>query len=744
MTKSRRKRRPKEAEGISELGLMFQKAPDAIIVADVRSGVIMDLNQVAERVLGARRDELLGRHYTRLHPKDAVQAVREIFRRHVRHGGGPDELEFMRPDGRRVPVDMSTSVVMHKGRKLLIGVFRDISRRRRQEEMIRASEQHFRQLADSITDVFFEMDRNLRYTYWNKASEELTGIAARDAIGKSLLEVFPDTPDIRRSVRVYRNVLRTQRSQRFVNHFAMPDPRFLEISVYPSVTGLAVFVRDITAARKLAQALQDSEERYRTMIANAPVVAFTLDRHGVFTLSEGKGLAKLGLKAGQVVGRSALEIYKDYPVILRSLKAALAGKAVRCETCLNGSVFDASYTPVHDASGRVTKVIGLADDITERKLSEDAIAYERNLYVDLVHSLPAGVYRLRVRQQKAWGTREWVGKVETEYHLEMVSDLFCRYLGVTREALQANAALVVQSLHPDDRDGFVRRNVMALENLKPFEWEGRVINHDRLRWVRFLSVARCLPDGDVLWTGVLQDVTERKEAEEVLRRSHDDLEFKVRERTERLRLLAAELTGAEHRERRRISHVLHEDLQQRLVALQYKIQSLREAERNRSSIRLEDRVLRELRQAVQLTRTLAVRMAPPVLYDFGLRAALDWLARDAQSQLGLSIRVLGLRSFEFASDDCKGFAFDCVRELLLNVRKHAGVAEAEIRIKSEGKGRIAIEVRDRGRGCAGIHRKRRDFGLFSVRERALAMGGDFTVTSEIGKGTCARLILPVR
>ncbi len=727
---------------LPDLGLMFEKAPDAILLADPSEGVILDANSAAARLLGVRRSDIRGRHYSSLHPKDQVAQVREIFERHARQGGGPDELELLRADGRRIPVDMSASLIVYEGRKFLIGVFRDISLRRRHAEMIHASEQHFRQLADSITDVFFEMDRHLRYTYWNKASEALTGVAARDAIGKSLFDVFPDTPEIRKSVRIYRTVLRTQRPQRFVSEYHGPDVLFLDVSVYPSANGLAVFVRDITSSRKMAQALQDSEERYRTMIANAPVVAFTLDGEGVFALSEGKGLAKLGLKAGQVVGLSALEVYKDFPMIVRSVKDALAGKVVRIETPINGRWFDASYTPVKDARGRVVKVIGLATDITESRIAQEAIAFERNLYMDLVHSLPAGVYRLRVTRQKPWGEREWVGKVETHYHLEMVSDLFCDYLGVSRERLQENAALVVESLHPDDRDDFVRRNVVALETLCPFEWEGRALNQGKVRWVRFLSVARCLPEGDVYWTGVLQDVTERKRAEEGIRKSRDDLEIKVRERTARLRHLAAELTGAEHRERRRIAHVLHEDLQQRLVAMQYKVLGLKELALNRSAIRMADRVLRELTAAIGITRNLSVRLAPPVLYEFGLRAALDWLARDAKAQFGVSVRVMGLRAFDLPSDECKAFAFDSVRELLLNVRKHAGVSSAVIRIKAAGKGRIAVEVRDQGRGCAGIRRKLSNFGLFSIRERAQSMGGDFVVTSSSGKGTCATLLLP--
>jgi PAS domain S-box-containing protein len=122
------------------------------------------------------------------------------------------------------------------------------------EEALRESEARYRELADSIADLFFAMDENLRYTYWNRASEELTGITAKDAIGKSLYELFPDTPQTRRAERVYLDVLRTQQSQSFINEYQLGGKDFFfEISAYPSRDGLSVFAKDITE-RKQAEA----------------------------------------------------------------------------------------------------------------------------------------------------------------------------------------------------------------------------------------------------------------------------------------------------------------------------------------------------------------------------------------------------------------------------------------------------------------------------------------------------------
>lgn len=739
----RRKTGPGREAGLPDLGLLFEQAPDAIVVADARTGTIVDLNPAAVRMVGRSRRALRGQHYLTLHPRDQADAVRKAFERLARYGGGPCELELVRADGTLICVDVSASRIVHGDRRLVAGFFRDVSQRRVQQEAILASEQHFRQLADSITDVFFEMDRHLRYTYWNKASETMTGIAARDAIGKSLFEIFPDTPVLRKTVRVYREVLRTQRPKCFLHESAGPARKMLEITAYPSAHGLAVFVKDVTARLQMESTLRDSEVRFRTLVTNAPLVLFAIDRKGVFTLSEGKGLAKLGLAPGQVVGRSVFEVYRDYPQIMRPIRTALAGKAVLCEVPVKDLAYEVNLTPVRDERGRVVKVIGLANDITERKKAEAALAEEHNLYMDLVNSLPAGVYRLHIRSQKPWGQREWVGKVESNYHLELVSDRFCRFLGASRQQFEANAATVVDCLHPDDRESFVRKNVAALETMRPFEWEGRVRHAGATQWVRFLSVPRCLANGDVIWTGVLLDITESKRAEEALRKSREELEDRVRERTARLRALAAQLTGVEHKERRRIAEILHEDLQQRMAGMMYIIQGVVADKKGRLGDKEARLMLTQLTEAIQTMRDLTTRFRPPTLYEFGLPTALEWLAGQMHERFGLTVEIKGERNVQVDDYDMRLFAYQAVSELLMNVVKHAGVKRARVRIRREGRSGLPIEVSDRGLGfdVEKAHRAA-SFGLFSIGERVADFGGRFDVTSRPGLGTCATLWLP--
>ena len=120
---------------------------------------------------------------------------------------------------------------------------------------------------------------------------------------------------------------------------------------------------DEQRARRSAEA---NEARLRGVIANVPMVVFTVDPAGVFTLSDGGGLVRLGLRPGQVVGLSVFDVYRDFPGIMDNLREALAGAPRAWTAEVGDGIYETRTIPLRDDQGRLVGILGVAIDITDR------------------------------------------------------------------------------------------------------------------------------------------------------------------------------------------------------------------------------------------------------------------------------------------------------------------------------------------------------------------------------------------
>ncbi len=100
------------------------------------------------------------------------------------------------------------------------------------------------------------------------------------------------------------------------------------------------------------------------VIRSSPIVLFSLDRNGVFTLSEGRGLEALGHAQGESVGQNAFELYKNYPEIVANLRRALAGEEFTVMVQLGERSYETHHAPLRDDAGAITGMIGVATDLT--------------------------------------------------------------------------------------------------------------------------------------------------------------------------------------------------------------------------------------------------------------------------------------------------------------------------------------------------------------------------------------------
>jgi len=150
-----------------------------------------------------------------------------------------------------------------------------------------------------------------------------------------------------------------------------------------------VAIRDITLRKRAEEALASSERIFRAVISSVPIVLFAWDNKGTFVLSEGKGLEPLGLKPGEVVGRSAFDVYGEYPEILADARRALAGEAFSSVALIGPARFDVWYSPVRDEHGAVTTVIGVAADVTDKAALEGQLRQAQKM--EAVGRLAGGI-----------------------------------------------------------------------------------------------------------------------------------------------------------------------------------------------------------------------------------------------------------------------------------------------------------------------------------------------------------------
>jgi PAS domain S-box-containing protein len=143
--------------------------------------------------------------------------------------------------------------------------------------------------------------------------------------------------------------------------------------------GIACVVRDLTARRQELEALRDTQVRLAAIVRATPLVLFSIDANGRFTLSEGRGLAALGLRSGQVVGRTVADVFGDAPCVVENARRALAGAELTATERVGDLVLETHWTPVRDEEGRISGAVGVSRDVTEAAGARDAALHHQKL-----------------------------------------------------------------------------------------------------------------------------------------------------------------------------------------------------------------------------------------------------------------------------------------------------------------------------------------------------------------------------
>jgi len=362
------------------------------------AGRILDCNPAFARTFGYEREELVQRRAQDLylevaHRDDNLERLRAAGQ--VASG----EIAMRRRDGSPVWVVFSERI--HRlpgGEEVIEGTLIDVSARRVAELALRESQGEMEQALRAARAGAWRWELQSGRARWSDENFQLLGYAPGSVEASYQAwraRVHPD--DLARTELAVSQAMAGRADLDVQFRVVWPDGSIhwirdvgrLTLDAAGAPTGMSGIQLDVTERARTEEALRISQQRLQSLVCEVPVVLFALDREGVFTLSEGRGLAALGLQPGEVVGRSALETYRDFPAVVASLRRALAGEMTRATLDIGPLVFDTVFTPLRGSGGEADGVIGVALDVSERRRAEEEM--RRTQKLDSIGVLAGGL-----------------------------------------------------------------------------------------------------------------------------------------------------------------------------------------------------------------------------------------------------------------------------------------------------------------------------------------------------------------
>lgn len=622
----------------------------------------------------------------------------------------------------------------------------------------------------SFDGVFIYNPKTRRLVDANRQLLKMLGYAKRELQGLTLLNITAVEGEVLKGQTGAPVAPSAERLGAFRGFYRRKDGSLVDVETnstrvdYHGSLAVLVVVRDISERRRAEEELefraivmQDQAELLDT--AEDAIMVRDLEDRIIFWNRGAQ--ERYGWTREEALGRTVPHLLKtESRRPFEELKAELFAKDSVAEELTHVTrdgvriAVESRWTLRRDKQGKPLAILEINNDITQRKYIEKTLQMakeELELRVaERTAELQSANERLSVELERRGRVHELLRKAAERYkNLFDNSPIGIYRTGPDGRILMANRSLfrmmgysssnTLASLEAEK--GLYEPTYLRKRFLNRLRRDGRVQGFEAA-WrrpdrptifVRENARATRAQDGSILYfEGTVEDISARKKAEE-----------DIHSYQQQLRSLAAELSLAEERERRRIATILHDHIGQILAMSKIKLGSLIESSPSSVDAGNIKEIREYVEQAIDYTRSLTFDLSPPVLYAFGLEAALEWLSEQIMEQFGILCEFENDSQPKSVSEEMKVFTFTAVRELLANVVKHAKASRAKITVRKVSRN-LVIHVADDGAGFNPAKLKshlydNQGFGLFSIRERIRHLGGQMEVKSIKGRGT--RVIL---
>ena len=503
---------------------------------------------------------------------------------------------------------------------------------------------------------------------------------------------------------------------------------------------------------------KENESRYRHFLDNIPDAISLKDEVGRYLYINRQFESWLGKPSYQIYGQTAEEIFEndhDELALLRAHEEKVwdSREAISMERSFprtdDGKTRHAmiSKYPIFDENGNMLGIGTTNTDISAQFHAQEAIRLSEQRYRRLFESAPTTLAETDWSRGKALidslheqGIKDIRQHLIDNRHLLHRQDQVLKVLSVNHEALRLYRSGSVEELinyaETDIREelrlGLIDELVAFDQGQKRSTYRGRGFRLDGEEFplIRVSEMYGNDPDDWSLVLISVQDISVEVEAARQLESYQEEL-----------RSMAGQISLAEESERRRISSELHDGTIQNLVLARIHLANLQQQGEPQAALELAKSIDALLESSLSETRSLIFEISPPVLYELGLEPAVEWLAEHYKQRSGFEITITSDEISTRLPEDLKIVLFQSVRELLVNVAKHAQASHVSIDWK-HGKDAVVLTIQDDGIGfdvnSATVRLATQGgFGLFAVRERLKLLGADIEIeSSEEGTRIC--------